>query len=93
MVETSAATPSGAAASADGNILDAAPVIDKQQAQLAAFNEYMHKCRDLFKIDPTMVSISTQLYQSHCLNDIKLRRVFDDFVLTDFLDIYRHALK
>ena len=29
---------------------------DKQQVQLAAFNEYLHKCRDLFKSDPTMVS-------------------------------------
>ena len=29
----------------------------KQQAQLATFNEYLHKCRDLYKADPTRVSV------------------------------------
>ena len=28
----------------------------KQQLQLAQFNEYIHLCRDLYKMDPTMVS-------------------------------------
>ena len=32
------------------------PELLKQQAQLAQFNEYIHKCRDLYKSDPTMVS-------------------------------------
>ena len=32
------------------------PEMLKQQAQLLEFNEYIHKCRDLYKSDPTMVS-------------------------------------
>ena len=31
--------------------------MQKQQAQLLEFNEYIHRCRDLFKEDPTMVSL------------------------------------
>ena len=27
-----------------------------QQKQLLEFNEYLHKCRDLYKADPTRVS-------------------------------------
>mgnify|MGYP007045546796 CR=1 FL=1 len=43
-----------AAAAADGQAIAEEP--DKQQVQLAAFNEYLHLCRDLYKSDPAMVS-------------------------------------
>ena len=57
MVEQSS-IPANAAAAADGQATQALEEPDKQQVQLAAFNEYLHKCRDLFKTDPTMVSQS-----------------------------------
>ena len=36
---------------------EVSPELAKQQAQLATFNEYIHTCRDLYKQDPTMVSL------------------------------------
>eukprot|EP00353_Schmidingerella_taraikaensis_P018920 CAMPEP_0185611466 /NCGR_PEP_ID=MMETSP0436-20130131/14720_1 /TAXON_ID=626734 ORGANISM="Favella taraikaensis, Strain Fe Narragansett Bay" /NCGR_SAMPLE_ID=MMETSP0436 /ASSEMBLY_ACC=CAM_ASM_000390 /LENGTH=77 /DNA_ID=CAMNT_0028244317 /DNA_START=11 /DNA_END=244 /DNA_ORIENTATION=+ len=51
MIDTSAAT----AASAANAPQEIDPQLKKQQTQLLEFNEYLHKCRDLFKSDPAMV--------------------------------------
>ena len=57
MVEVQMTEASGSAqAAAVQEEID--PELAKQQAQLAEFNEYIHKCRDLYKSDPTMVSYS-----------------------------------
>ena len=37
------------------------PELAKQQAQLADFNEYIHKCRDMYKAHPTQVSVSAAI--------------------------------
>ena len=54
MVEIANAAAGAASEAANG---DESQQPDKQQVQLAQFNEYLHKCRDLYKSDPAMVSL------------------------------------